>query len=549
MTVAVQWPGGISPRRLYGKNQLGIVWGDVGMTNQEMKQRRSRQIARQKRQRRRVALGLAFFIVCLCTVTAAAVWGNLKQSGEPSSGTGILADVSGKENAGGTGNSQGGSDQRPGGQDGSGQPGNMAGLAGQTGQEPEVPGQKGQEPSGLAGTGEGIGSSSGSQDPSVPEAEVRTFLPPPSRETVALQHELPPKEVPDMGALYGIYVHGKGWSDFFADNAYGMAPTDSYITGIRVTLHNQSEEMSGTIRYRVNLSGMGWLVWVSNAQEAGNITGDMHLEAVAMELTGELAQHYDVLYSVLQNNQWTDWVKNGEEAGQSGVGLRMDGLKMSIVKRQEGQESYAGNIDPARPMVALTFDDGPSGNATPRILEKLKEHNARGTFFMVGQKAEKHKDLIRQMVRQKCEVANHTYDHTLMNKVKPEELASQLERTNQVVSDACGVTPVLMRPCGGVKNEAGMGVVGAISMPAVLWSIDTLNWKTRDPESTIRAVLDHVKDGDIILMHDLYDATADASDTIIPALVERDFQLVTVSELASYRGGMLPGKAYGKFSP
>ena len=200
----------------------------------------------------------------------------------------------------------------------------MAGLAGQTGQEPEVPGQKGQEPSGLAGTGEGIGSSSGSQDPSVPEAEVRTFLPPPSRETVALQHELPPKEVPDMGALYGIYVHGKGWSDFFADNAYGMAPTDSYITGIRVTLHNQSEEMSGTIRYRVNLSGMGWLDWVSNAQEAGNITGDMHLEAVAMELTGELAQHYDVLYSVLQNNQWTDWVKNGEEAGQSGVGLRID---------------------------------------------------------------------------------------------------------------------------------------------------------------------------------------------------------------------------------
>jgi peptidoglycan/xylan/chitin deacetylase (PgdA/CDA1 family) len=200
-------------------------------------------------------------------------------------------------------------------------------------------------------------------------------------------------------------------------------------------------------------------------------------------------------------------------------------------------------------MVALTFDDGPSGNATPRILEKLKEHNARGTFFMVGQKAEKHKDLIRQMVRQKCEVANHTYDHTLMNKVKPEELASQLERTNQVVSDACGVTPVLMRPCGGVKNEAGMGVVGAISMPAVLWSIDTLDWKTRDPESTIRAVLDHVKDGDIILMHDLYDATADASDTIIPALVERGFQLVTVSELASYRGGMLPGKAYGKFSP
>lgn len=352
-----------------------------------------------------------------------------------------------------------------------------------------------------------------------------------------------------MGALYGIYVHGKGWSDFFADNAYGMAPTDSYITGIRVTLHNQSEEMSGTIRYRVNLSGRGWLDWVSDAKEAGDITGDMHLEAVAMELTGELAQHYDVLYSVLQNNEWTDWVKNGEEAGQSGVGLRMDGLKMSIVKRQEGQESHAGNLDPARPMVALTYDDGPSGSATPRILERLRENGARATFFMVGQKAEKHRDTIRQMVEQKCEVANHTYDHTLMDRVDPAELASQLERTNQLVADSCGVTPVLMRPCGGVRNEAGMGVVGAISMPAVLWSLDTLDWKTRDPESTVRAVLDHVQDGDIVLMHDLYDTTADASDTIIPALVERGFQLVTVSELATYRGGMLPGRSYGKFRP
>lgn len=477
------------------------------MTNQEMKQRRMRQIARQRRQRRRVALGLGFFIVCLCTVTAVAAWGNLKKS-EEQPGTGEGISVSG------------------------------------SGENPGVP--SGNRDAAGAGSSTAPSGGDGNSGSSPSPGSFITGLP---RETVVLQHELPPKEVPDMGALYGIYVHGKGWSDFFADNAYGMAPTDSYITGIRVTLHNQSEEMSGTIRYRVNLSGRGWLDWVSDAKEAGDITGDMHLEAVAMELTGELAQHYDVLYSVLQNNEWTDWVKNGEEAGQSGVGLRMDGLKMSIVKREEGKESHAGNLDPTRPMVALTYDDGPSGSATPRILERLRENHARATFFMVGQKAEKQKGLIRQMVEQKCEVANHTYDHTLMDRVDPAELASQLERTNQLVADSCGVTPVLMRPCGGVRNEAGMGVVGAISMPAVLWSLDTLDWKTRDPDATVQAVLDHVQDGDIVLMHDLYDTTADASDIIIPALVERGFQLVTVSELATYRGGMLPGRSYGKFRP
>jgi len=542
------------------------------MTNQEMHQRRTRQTARQKKQRKRAAMGLAFFIICLCTVTAFAVWGNRRRNEgqQPGDGTSTDAVVQGSHGGpegggtlyntngdqtlspetgeGITSGSGSGVYSRDGSEDGTNIASDMnEGISDSLGVSGIPVGDTGTSTTGVSGnaSGTGTGEAFGESTETSPD-RLRTAL---HRETVALQHELPAKEVPDMGALYGIYVHGKGWSDFFADNAYGMAPTDSYITGIRVTLHNQSEEMSGTIRYRVNLSGMGWLDWTANAGVSGDITGDMHLEAVAMELTGELAQYYDVLYSVLQNNEWTDWVKNGEEAGQSGVGLRMDGLKMSIVKRQEGQESYAGNIDPSRPMVALTYDDGPSGNATPRILAKLKEYGGRATFFMVGQKAEKNQDVIRQMVEQKCEVANHTYDHTLMNKVDPVELASQLERTNQLVADACGVTPVLMRPCGGVQNEAGMGVVGAISMPAVMWSIDTLDWKTRDPESTVKAVLDHVKDGDIVLMHDLYDTTAEASDTIIPALTERGFQLVTVSELATYRGGMLPGKSYGKFRP
>lgn len=355
--------------------------------------------------------------------------------------------------------------------------------------------------------------------------------------------------LPDIGAMYGIYVNQVGWSHFFADNSYCMAPVNQFITAFRATVHNQPEDMTGTIAYRVNLSGSGWLDWVEDAGEGGSSQGAMPLEAVSMKLTGELGENYDVLYSVLQNQQWTDWMKNGEEAGVSGAGLRLDGIRISIVKKNEGGNTYAGNIDPTKPMLALTYDDGPSAHATPRILATLEKYNSRATFFMVGKQAEKRMDVVKKMEELGCEVANHTYDHTLMTKVPPEELASQLARTNQVVSDACGISPVLMRPCGGARSEAGMNIVGAISMPAVLWSIDTLDWKTRDAQTTIQTVLEQAKDGDIILMHDLYETTADASEVLIPELVNRGFQLVTVSELASYRGGMLPGHTYSRFRP
>ena len=352
----------------------------------------------------------------------------------------------------------------------------------------------------------------------------------------------------DMRAIYGIAVNGVGWSHFFADNSYSMAPANSYITAIRATLSGQPEGMSGTIRYRVNLSGTGWLDWQEDGNEAGDSAGSAPLEGIAMELTGDLGTYYEVLYSVLQDSQWTDWVSDGTEAGAVGVGLHVDGVRISVVKRT-GSEVYAGNIDPNRPMVALTYDDGPSPTVTPRILKCLQDNGGRATFFMVGQKVIKSPDVLKQMVAQGCEVANHTFDHTLMTKVSPTDLANQLVATNQAVSDACGISPVLMRPCGGAKTDAGMNIAGAISMPAILWSVDTLDWKTRDASQTIQTVLENVKDGDIILMHDLYDATGDASETIIPELVRRGFQLVTVSELASYRGGMIPGKSYSQFRP
>lgn len=106
-----------------------------------------------------------------------------------------------------------------------------------------------------------------------------------------------------------------------------------------------------------------------------------------------------------------------------------------------------------------------------------------------------------------------------------------------------------MRPPGGFINGSVREALASYGQPAIMWSIDTMDWKTQNAKSTINTVLSKVQDGDIILMHDLYGATASAAESLIPELIKRGYQLVTISELASYRGGMQPGQVYYSFRP
>ena len=200
-------------------------------------------------------------------------------------------------------------------------------------------------------------------------------------------------------------------------------------------------------------------------------------------------------------------------------------------------------IDKNKKMVALTYDDGPS-IYTPRILKTLKENNSVATFFVVGNRVPMYSDTVKKAHDMGCEIGNHTYEHKCLTRISETEVRRQISRTNKNVKKVTGQTPVIMRPTGGATNP---NVKQWVGMPSIIWSIDTLDWKTRNADSTKKAVLDHVKDGDIVLMHDLYSATASASETIIPELVKRGYQLVTVSELAECRGGMKETGAYYSF--
>ena len=190
-------------------------------------------------------------------------------------------------------------------------------------------------------------------------------------------------------------------------------------------------------------------------------------------------------------------------------------------------------IDKNKKMVALTYDDGPS-KYTYKVLDVMEEYNAVCTFFIVGNRVSSYQDVVKREYELGCELANHTYDHEILTKLNSkDDIIEQVEKCNDTLEKLTGERPKIMRTPGGGRNET---VDSAIGMPNILWSVDTLDWKTRDTDATIKAVKEEVTDGAIVLMHDLHDPTTEAAKTIVPYLIEEGYQLVTVSELAECRG-------------
>lgn len=213
----------------------------------------------------------------------------------------------------------------------------------------------------------------------------------------------------------------------------------------------------------------------------------------------------------------------------------------------EGTQAASGRvIDPSRPMVALTFDDGPMASVGNRIMDCLAQYGGKATFYVVGNRCPGYAAEMQRMAAEGHEIGNHTYEHKYLQKLGAEQIQYQVNKGSEAIQAVCGVVPATVRLPGGNKNAT---VLANVNAPMIMWSIDTLDWKTRNTQSTVDKVLGSVRDGDIVLMHELYSQTGDAALQIIPALVERGYQLVTVSEMAQYRGGLENGKLYYSFRP
>ena len=197
-------------------------------------------------------------------------------------------------------------------------------------------------------------------------------------------------------------------------------------------------------------------------------------------------------------------------------------------------------------LIALTFDDGPYGEVTNRILdvvEAYRDQNVHVTFFALGSQVDKFPKTVLRAKELGCEIANHTYDHKNLTKIPTQEMISQVEDAADLVEQITGERPELVRPPYGAKND---DVYAAVKYPLILWNIDTLDWKTKDTDSTVAAALG-AGDGDIVLMHDLRPETAAAVEKIVPQLLEQGYKLVTVSEMFEAKGIELTmGKSYRK---
>ena len=196
--------------------------------------------------------------------------------------------------------------------------------------------------------------------------------------------------------------------------------------------------------------------------------------------------------------------------------------------------------------VALTYDDGPA-ETTSVILDVLEQYNAKATFFVVGTQAEYYDDTLRREVELGMEVGSHTYDHDTLYGADAEFIRNTMKKNDDTIQQIAGITPEIMRPTGGGYDATVRENVGK---PMLIWDLDTLDWKTKDPENTYNVIMNEVKDGSVILMHDIWKATGEATQRIVPALIEQGYKLVTVSELARANGFELePGVPYYSFYP
>ena len=279
--------------------------------------------------------------------------------------------------------------------------------------------------------------------------------------------------------------------------------------------------------------------------------GKYYFDQNGILLTGwqELDDNYYFLGT--DGRMITGWMKIGEgvyyfgDDGKMVTGEVKIGSADCVFDESGALESRKGSIvEKDKPMVALTFDDGP-GDRTMELLDVLETYNAHATFFMLGKKVLSYADAVKRMQDIGCELGNHSYDHANLTNLDIQGIQSEVNQTNENIKAIVGQGATVMRPPYGSVNDA---VKSSVGMPMIFWSLDTLDWKTKNAQSTIDMVMNNIKDGDIILLHDIHTQSIDAALQLIPMLHAKGYQMVTVSEMAEVRGIFLEnGGKYSEF--
>lgn len=193
--------------------------------------------------------------------------------------------------------------------------------------------------------------------------------------------------------------------------------------------------------------------------------------------------------------------------------------------------------------VALTFDDGPSGRFTRRLLTGLEERGAKATFLLCGYRMEVYPELTERIFREGHEIGLHGYSHCSMAEMCRCDLEDEIERTMAMIPEGCEVS--FLRPPGGAANADTCAVAADWGLGVLYWSVDPKDWATNDTQTIIKRVLSQVESGDVVLLHDMSDSSVTAALAIVDELQKQGYRFVTVSELAKKQGATLtPGGEY-----
>ncbi len=197
-------------------------------------------------------------------------------------------------------------------------------------------------------------------------------------------------------------------------------------------------------------------------------------------------------------------------------------------------------------LVALTFDDGPSGRFTRKLLDGLEQQGVKATFLLCGYRMAQYLKLTERIYQEGHEIGLHGYSHRSMEPMCKNDISLEIKQTMELLPSGCNA--VFLRPPGGLTSKMTAATAKAWGLSLLHWSVDPKDWATHDAAAIERKVVLNVKDGDIILLHDMSDSSVDAALSIVSQLKDQGFRFVTVSELAKSRGVFLePGEEYTRF--
>ncbi len=195
------------------------------------------------------------------------------------------------------------------------------------------------------------------------------------------------------------------------------------------------------------------------------------------------------------------------------------------------QDTYT-RVKTSRKVIAITFDDGPHPENTPRLLDMLKERKIKATFYVVGNMVKYSPQLLQRMIAEGHEIGNHTVTHNTLSRMSDESLLKELRAAHEQIIAACGVAPMSMRPPGGaIKKDQKSLVLQELGYPTILWSVDPEDWKRPGPAVVTSRLVNGASPGGILLVHDLHKPTVDAMPATLDQLLAMGYEFVTITEL------------------